>query len=110
MNDWNQRCVESIQREKKETEKKYNIKIGQTDIYCRSCGRPCIPGQHTCRATKLHEAKKINGKDSDELIDKIKALGRSKTSIMLKIPVKNVSNWIDRGNVPKHYIPQILAL
>ncbi len=58
--DWNDRCRDSIKKERSEIEARYNIRIGQTDIKCARCGRPCTPGQHTCqdiRLKRLNEAK-----------------------------------------------------
>lgn len=37
---WNTRCQESIKKEKAEAEKRYGIRISQTEIYCAWCGKP----------------------------------------------------------------------
>ncbi len=110
MKSWNERCVESIRREKKEIVKKYNIRIRQTDIYCARCGKPCVPGHHTCRDIEVHEIKKMKEKDSGELIDKIREFGRTKASIMLMLPIVRINHWIERGNVPKRYRDKVFAL
>lgn len=39
MKNWNQRCMDSIKREKAEVEKRYGIRISQTEIYCAICGK-----------------------------------------------------------------------
>jgi hypothetical protein len=36
---WNERCLASIKGERQEIERKYNIRIGQTEIYCARCGK-----------------------------------------------------------------------
>ena len=58
---WNIRCLNSIQKEKAEIAKRYNIRFGQTEIYCNRCERPCTPGSHTCgniRVRRWRKAKK----------------------------------------------------
>lgn len=58
--NWNDRCREAIRKEKMEIEKRYEIRIGQTDIICRRCGKPFWPGRHVCgdmRFEKLRKAK-----------------------------------------------------
>jgi uncharacterized protein with PIN domain len=58
----NDRCLNSIRKEKVEIAKRYNIKFGQTEVYCERCHRPCWPGRHTCkdiRLKRLNEAKNI---------------------------------------------------
>ena len=37
--NWNDRCKESIRKERLEIEAKYNIRFGQTEIYCSACGK-----------------------------------------------------------------------
>ena len=39
MDTWNARCERSIAKEKAEAEKKYGIRITQTQIYCATCGK-----------------------------------------------------------------------
>jgi hypothetical protein len=58
---WNERCLESIKKEKKEIEQRYGIRIGQTEIYCSGCGKSWGYGKHTCqdiRFEALKEGKK----------------------------------------------------
>jgi hypothetical protein len=37
--NWNERCAASLKKERAEIEAKYNIRIGQTDIHCATCGK-----------------------------------------------------------------------
>jgi hypothetical protein len=53
--NWNKRVEASIRREKAEAEKKYGIKIGQTEIYCSVCGRQWdLTGKHGCKGLSAH--------------------------------------------------------
>ncbi len=45
---WDSCCRDSIRKEKMEVEKRYEIRIGQTDIYCTKCSKPWGFGNHTC--------------------------------------------------------------
>jgi hypothetical protein len=59
--NWSERCLTSIRKEKADTENRYGIRIGQTEIYCARCGKSWGYGNHTCqdvRLSKLKEAKK----------------------------------------------------
>lgn len=59
---WDERCLESIRKDKKEIEARYGIRIGQTEVYCARCGKPWGFGRHSCqdmRLEKLKEAKKV---------------------------------------------------
>jgi len=51
LKDWNTVCQNSIRKEKAEIGKRYNIRFGQTEIYCGRCGKSCIPG-HRCMGIK----------------------------------------------------------
>ncbi len=54
--NWNQRVEDSIKKEKREIEKKYGIRIGQTEIYCAVCGKTWdITGHHGCKGSPAHE-------------------------------------------------------
>ena len=69
---WNERCRESIRKEKKEIELRYEVKIGQTDIYCAKCRRPWGYGRHICpdiRFKQLNEAKKDVIVSQTEFVD-----------------------------------------
>ena len=48
---WNARSAESIRKEKAEAEKRYGIRIGQTELYCAKCGRRWDFGGHKCGKT-----------------------------------------------------------
>lgn len=59
--DWNSACLNSIRRQKAEIAKRYNIRFGQTEIYCSRCARSWGFGHHVCqdvRLKKLSEAQK----------------------------------------------------
>jgi len=62
MANWNSICLDSIRKEKAEIAKRYNIRFGQTEIYCARCGRPIANSlNHNCqdiRLRELQEAKK----------------------------------------------------
>lgn len=46
---WNQRCRESIEKEKTEVQKEWGIRIGQTNITCTYCNKSIgWPNIHTC--------------------------------------------------------------
>lgn len=55
--NWNTRCIESIREQKREIAKKYNIRFGQTDIYCAKCGKPWGYGKHTCQDIRFEQLK-----------------------------------------------------
>lgn len=110
---WNERCSEFIRKDKKETEKKYNIRFGQTEIYCARCGKSCWPGTHVCwdiQLEKLREARRISKEDSEPLIEKIKLMGRSKVATLLELNKGTVSHWINRINIPADYRDKIRSL
>lgn len=52
--DWNDRCLKSIEQEKREVEKRYGIRISQTEIYCKICGKPW---PHGCIHSPREEIK-----------------------------------------------------
>jgi len=69
---WDERCLKSIEKEKKEIEARYGIRIGQTEVYCVRCGKPWGFGKHTCqdiRFQRLNEAKKIRTPIPDRVYD-----------------------------------------
>jgi len=114
---WASRCAESTNREKREIEKKYGIRIGQTDIYCARCNKPWGFGSHTCidlRFEKIREEKRKRISDlkeaKNEAYDIIKSLGPKKVSIYLMIPEETVTKWIQRGIVPPRHLGKILNL
>jgi len=117
--NWNDRCLNSIR--KVEIAKRYNIRFGQTEIYCARCGRPCWPGRHTCSdlRLKLLQEKKRENKAAikaeiqfnyQNALTLIKKLGRTKIATLLEIDVKTVSNWINRRKIPFEYFERILTL
>jgi hypothetical protein len=114
---WSSRCAESIRREKLEAEKKYGIKIGQTDIYCARCGKSWGFGNHTCmdlRLEKLREEKKKRISERKEAKSEayaiLKDLRPKKASIYLMLPERTVSKWIQRRSVPTRHLEKILNL
>jgi len=121
---WNVRCEKSCQAEKKEIERKYNIRIGQTEIHCADCGRSCWPGRHSCqniRLRELNEGKKLSEgevetvslKKNSELYFKLKTLGAKKVATMLydeedgvvlrDVTENTVRAWIKRRSIPIRY-------
>ena len=59
--NWSARCANFIKGERREVEKRYGIRFGQTEIYCARCGKSWGLGNHTCqdvRLQRLNEAKK----------------------------------------------------
>ena len=61
MDKWNNRCDQSIRKEKMEAEARYGIRFGQTEVYCVRCGNSWGYGKHTCqdmRLKRLNEAQK----------------------------------------------------
>jgi hypothetical protein len=52
---WNERCLAFIKREKAEIEKKYGILIGQTEIFCATCGKKWDhTGNNGCKGRVAH--------------------------------------------------------
>jgi hypothetical protein len=114
---WSSRCAESIRREKLEAEKKYGIRIGQTEIYCARCGKPWGFGNHTCmdlRLEKLREEKKKRiserKKAKSEAYAILKNLRPKKASTYLMLPEGTVTKWIQRRSVPARHLEKILNL
>ncbi len=104
--NWSQLCLASIRKEGAETKNRYGIKIGQTDVYCTKCGRPCTPGQHTCkdqRLRMLHEAEKVKHTPTSEHCERIQLIGVRKAARKLKVDRHTVSMWIRGGSVPAKY-------
>jgi hypothetical protein len=112
--NWNLRVIKAIRREKTEAEKKYGVRIGQTETYCLRCKKPCCPGNHACRDIyfeKLKEKKKkIQAEASKPLLDKIEAVGRQRVAEMLQIPEERLRQWIHRENVPETHREAIRTL
>lgn len=114
MSEWNRICEASIRKQKKEAEARYGIRIGQTEIYCVKCGRPCIPGQHKCQDTRLrelHEAKKENVQVlTPDLCKKLRMIGTRKVAVKLALDHRTVSSWIRKGIVPNNYHELVTGL
>lgn len=114
---WNQHCLKSIQRERAEVEKRYGIKIGQTDIYCAKCGRPWGFGGHVCQDTRLKELQ-LKKREKNSEVEKaeneawaiLRHLGPQKVSIYLMLPVGTVNTWIKRRNIPKRHLEKLVNL
>ena len=116
--NWNQRCAESIAKEKAEIAKRYNIRFGQTEIYCTRCGRPVAnPENHTCQDIRFERLRK----ERDEKMSKLKKsenkallilsdLGARKAAILLMIPERTITNWIQRKSIPGRHIEKVLNL
>ncbi len=112
--NWNDRCRDSIQKEKKEIEDRCRIRIGQTEIYCVRCGKPWGYGNHTCadiRLQKLNEAKTIkNAELTPELCKRIKVIGQRKVAVKLGLDHHTVSAWIHKRSIPLKYHESVLGL
>lgn len=113
--DWDRKCEESIRKERSEVEKKYNIKIGQTNIKCVRCGRPWGFGNHTCadvRLQKLQEKKAEKvfeiGETENQALVILKDLGPKKVAIYLMISEGRVTKWAQRESIPRKYMDKIL--
>ncbi len=119
---WNARCLNSIQKEKIEIAKRYNIIFGQTEIYCARCKSSISnPIKHICADLQLqnfYEAqrekkKKLNQEKqeiSNHFLGRIKSIGRTKVATMLEISPNTVNRWIDRGKIPKQYHDRLSTL
>ena len=63
--NWSVRCANFIKGERREVEKRYGIRFGQTEIYCNRCGKSWGLGKHTCQDVRFeqlqakNEAKKV---------------------------------------------------
>ncbi len=60
--EWNVRCQQAVDKEKREAGVRYGIRFGQTEIYCARCGNSWGFGKHICRDVRLQrlqEAKKV---------------------------------------------------
>lgn len=105
---------QSISKERKAAEERYGIRFGQTEIYCSRCGRPVAdPLNHTCRDIQLQKAqaaKKNSSKKTPGLIAILNRFERKMVAIMLEVPPKHISHWIERGNVPKKYHDSVRGL
>jgi len=114
---WVNKCSKSIDKEKHEIEKRYKIKIGQTEIYCARCGKPWGFGGHICQdirfqALKEEKEKKILGLKElkNKAWDVLMALGPQKTSIYLMLPIGTVNSWIKRKNIPLRHVEKVANL
>ncbi len=129
MEDWETRLEKSSREQRKEAEKKYGIKIGQTNIYCVRCGKSCWPGQHVCwdlalkksrdekilmasNAKKDKKSKKelLSQLGKGPLIDEIPDFGVKKMSTLLMLPKNTVSKWIQRRNIPTNRVEKVLEI
>ena len=122
MGTWNSACLDSIRKEKAEIAKRYNIRFGQTEIYCIRCDKPVAnPLNHTCSDLRLkalqekdkekrNAIKEENQTNLESVLALVKTLGRTKVATLLEANVKTVSNWIDRGKIPAKYFERILTL
>lgn len=55
VSDWNQKCLASIARNRREAELKYGIRIGQTEIFCSVCGKKWdFSGKNGCKGALTH--------------------------------------------------------
>jgi len=54
--NWNQRVVDSLAREKKAVEARYGIRMGQSEISCATCGRQWdFTGHNGCSGSVAHQ-------------------------------------------------------
>lgn len=113
--NWNDRCGQSIQKEKKEIEDRNGIRFGQTEIYCARCKRPWGFGKHICsdiilkqlREEKYIKQEKLKPIKSNLLNILQHEIGVKKSSILLEISGNTVSNWINRRNIPTKHIEKV---
>jgi len=115
--DWNTTCENSIRRERLEIEKKYGIKIGQTEISCARCGKSWGFGGHVCadrRFEKLHEESRRKAAElktvQEEAYEALRNLGPKKVSVYLMLPEDTVKKWNHRRTVPRRYVDKILNI
>ena len=120
--NWNALCLNSIQKEKVEIAKRYNVRFGNTEIYCARCKRPVSnPGKHICADLQLQtfyeaqrEKKETLRNEQEEIsglfLGRIKSIGRTKVATMLEISANTVNRWIDRGKIPKQYHNRLSTL
>lgn len=112
---WSQRALESIRRDRKETEAKYGIKFGKTEIYCARCGRPWGFGRHTCfdlalksiRDQKEKELESLKGESAHLLTLLRDNFGPQKASHLLEIPETTINHWIQIGKIPKRHLLKV---
>jgi hypothetical protein len=110
---WNERCLESIKKQRAEIEKKYGIRFGRTEIYCARCGKSCWPGRHVCEAIRLenlHKAREASIKSSPNHCAILKRFEAKIVATMLEVEVNQVRHWIQRRNVPEKYKELVLKL
>lgn len=122
--NWNQRLRTSLDKERAETEKRYNIRMGQTDIDCARCARKWGLGRHTCQDIRFdqlqekEEKKRVMLKDqTDYLINCIREVGTKKLSTISFdgqkgsfISEKAINQWIYRRSIPLKSIERIESL
>lgn len=111
---WNERCFRAVEKDRAETEKKYGIRIGRTEVYCSRCSRPWGSGNHTCQDLRFEALHKKKQEELSELRESenralmiLSDLGPQKVSVLLMIPLMTVSKWIQRGSIPKRYIKKV---
>jgi len=81
--NWDQRVLAPIRKEKAEAEKRYGIRIGQTDIYCAWCGKP---------AGFFHICAKMDPKRRREIETLQEELTRP-------ITLKSLSEWREKMGI-----------
>lgn len=64
--NWSRRCEESIRKEKREVEKRYGIRIGQTEIYCARCGKVWPHGCAHSPRENIEYNRPMIGKSNDD--------------------------------------------
>jgi hypothetical protein len=121
---WSSRCAESIKREKLEAEKKYGIRIGQTDIRCARCGQSWGFGKHICQDIRFKQLEEKEQKEretlkarANDLLGRVRKIGAKKLSTISFdgetgsfISRNAVSKWIQKGNIPFRHIDRISQL
>lgn len=108
-------CSDSIKKQKTESEKRYGVKIGKTDIRCLRCGKSCVPVEHVCAdmvVQKMQEGRQkalIRTKiDSDESLKILPKFGVQKLATLVKVPKETISSWIKRESIPKKYLERVV--
>ncbi|MGO8990461.1 MAG: hypothetical protein ACLQGU_02545 [bacterium] len=124
MRTWGERCLESIRREKEEIERRYDIRIGQTDIHCARCGKPWGYSRHVCQNVRLKqlqekqsEKREVLNHQKEHLLDRLRKIGAKKIyTISFSgedgsiISEKAISQWIYRKNIPLKYVKRVEGL
>lgn len=128
---WNSTCVESIRKQKSEVAKRYNIRFGQTTMFCARCGSQWWGRQHLCQDLTLVKAREVRSaktaqvesdklakkenllqlrKNHQNILPEIQVFGIRKLATLLDLPKVTVKMWIKRGKVPNSRLKTVLEI